>query len=73
MHALDLILADNRILQRPAFLDDEHCVVLPSFAGAAVHAAVVRLHAAVEDVGDDLRLREGFLALGFGEGKGEAF
>lgn len=72
MHALELVFADDGVLQRPALLDDEHGVVLASFARLAVHPAVVRLHAAVKHAGDDLGFREGFLALGLGEGEGEA-
>lgn len=74
MHTLNLILADDRVLQRAAFLDGKHCVVVAALIlTSALDATVVRLHAAVKGVRDDLRFVKGLLALRLREREGEPF
>mgnify|MGYP003624082537 CR=1 FL=1 len=70
MHTLDLVFADNRVLQRPACLDDEDGVGITALGlPRAGNAAAVRLHAAVEGAGDGLGLAELDGALGGGDGE----
>jgi len=73
VYALDLVRADNGILESTALLDDKDGVALATFGLAGTfNATAVRLHATIEDIRDFLRLVKGLTALGLRKREGVA-
>lgn len=70
VHALDLIRADNSVLERRAVLEDENGVRITALVLAgALDATAVGLHATVEGAGDGFGCIVGDGALGCGNGQ----
>lgn len=73
VHSLDLVRADDGVLESTALLDDEDGVALATLVLAGTfNTTAVCLHATVEDIGDFLGLVEGLAALGVRKGEGVA-
>jgi hypothetical protein len=70
---LDLVSADNGVLEGGAILEDEDGVLIAAFLlAAALDATAVGLHTAVEGAADGLGGGVGHAALGGGDGEGGA-
>jgi hypothetical protein len=70
---LDLVLADNSILEGSTVLDGENSILVSTLdLACARNTTAVGLHATIENAGDRLRRLEGNRALGGRNGKGSA-
>lgn len=73
VHTLDLVRANDGVLESTTLLDDEDGVAFATLALAGTfNTTTVRLHASVEDIGDFLGLVKGLAALGVRKGEGVA-
>lgn len=71
VHTLDLISADDGVLESTALLDDEDGVALATlFLAGTFNTTAVCFHTAVEDIRNLLGLVEGLIALGVRKGEG---